>query len=48
MIGFASETENIALLIASTVALCVVVISINKFIWRRLFAIAQDRYTLNK
>ncbi len=48
MIGFASENENIPMLIASTLALCLVVVSINKFIWRRLFAIAQDRYTLNK
>ena len=48
LISIASEKENFPLLIASTLALCFVVIFINKFFWRRLFAIAQDRYALNK
>ncbi|MDP4231415.1 MAG: ABC transporter permease subunit [Bacteroidota bacterium] len=48
LISIASEKENFPMLIASTLALCLVVIGINKFFWRRLFAIAQDRYALNK
>ena len=48
LISFASEKENFPLLIASTVALSLVVVFINKFVWRRLFAIAQDKYALNK
>ncbi len=48
LISFASEKENIPMLIASTLALCLVVVGINKFLWRRLFDIAQERYTLNK
>ncbi|MEP7234393.1 MAG: ABC transporter permease subunit [Ignavibacteriota bacterium] len=48
LISVASERENFPLLIASTLALCFVVILINKFFWRRLFALAQDRYALNK
>ena len=48
LISFASEKENIPMLIASTLALCLVVVFINKFLWRRLFDIAQERYTLNK
>ena len=48
IISIASEKENFPLLIASTLALCLVVIAINKFFWRKLFAIAQDRYALNK
>lgn len=48
IISIASEKENFPMLIASTLALCFVVICINKFFWRRLFALAQDRYALNK
>jgi NitT/TauT family transport system permease protein len=48
LISFASEKENFPLLIASTLVLSLVVIGINKFVWRKLFAIAQDRYALNK
>jgi len=48
LISIASEKENFPMLIASTLALCFVVIFINKFFWRRLFALAQDRYALNK
>ncbi len=48
LISIASEKENFPMLIASTLALCLVVILINKFFWRRLFALAQNRYALNK
>lgn len=48
LISVASEKANTPLLIASTIALSMVVVLINKFFWRRLFAVAQERYTLNK
>ncbi|MBS1902419.1 MAG: ABC transporter permease subunit [Bacteroidetes bacterium] len=48
LISIASEKGNTPLLIASTIALSTVVVLINKFFWRRLFALAQERYTLNK
>jgi NitT/TauT family transport system permease protein len=36
-----------ALLGAGIFALCLMVISLNKFVWRKLFALAQDRFALN-
>jgi len=48
MISVASEKENTAMLIASTMVLALVVVMINKFVWRRLFNYASERYTLNK
>jgi NitT/TauT family transport system permease protein len=48
MISVASENQHTPMLVASTLALCLVVVSINKFVWRRLFTLAQDRYSLNK
>jgi NitT/TauT family transport system permease protein len=48
MISVASEKENVAMLIASTTALALVVVLINKFVWRKLFLFASERYTLNK
>jgi NitT/TauT family transport system permease protein len=48
MISLASEKENTAMLIASTAALALTVVMINKFLWRRLFNFASERYTLNK
>ncbi len=48
MISVASEKENTAMLIASTMVLALVVVMINKFVWRRLFNYASERFTLNK
>ena len=36
-----------AMLGAGIFALCLMVICLNKFVWRKLFAIAQDRFALN-
>jgi NitT/TauT family transport system permease protein len=47
LISLATLHGNYALLGASVLLMCVVVVSINKFIWRRLFALAQDRFALN-
>ncbi len=43
----AFDDGHYALLGAGIFSLCVMVISLNKFVWRKLFAIAQDRYALN-
>jgi NitT/TauT family transport system permease protein len=48
LISKATDEGNYALLIASTLALCVVIILLNRFFWHKLFALAQDRYSLNK
>lgn len=47
LISLATLHGNYALLGASVLLMCLVVVSINKFIWRRLFALAQDRFALN-
>jgi NitT/TauT family transport system permease protein len=39
--------SHYALLGAGIFALCLMVICLNKFVWRKLFAIAQDRFALN-
>jgi NitT/TauT family transport system permease protein len=43
----AFEDGHYALLGAGIFALCLMVICLNKFVWRKLFAIAQDRFALN-
>ena len=48
MISVASEKENAPMLIASTMALALVVVLINKFVWRPVFHYATERFTLNK
>ncbi len=47
LISLATVHGDYALLGASVLTMCVVVVSINKSIWRRLYVIAQDRYALN-
>jgi NitT/TauT family transport system permease protein len=43
----AYNSNNFTLLGAGIFALCLMVICLNKFVWRKLFAIAQDRFALN-
>ncbi len=47
LLSMAYDKGNYALLGAGIFALCLMVVSINKFVWRKLFAIAQDRFALN-
>jgi NitT/TauT family transport system permease protein len=47
LISLATEKGNYPLLGASVLVMCVVVVGINKSLWRRLFNIAHERYALN-
>jgi NitT/TauT family transport system permease protein len=42
----ATDQGNYAMLLASTLTLVVVVVLVNRFVWRRLFQIAEDRYRM--
>lgn len=42
----ATESANYPMLLASTLALIVAVVSVNRFVWRRLFQLAEDRYRM--
>ncbi len=47
LLSRAFDDGHYALLGAGIFALCLMVICLNKFVWRKLFTIAQDRYALN-
>ncbi len=46
LIAFATARGDYPLLLASTMAMIVVVVLINRFFWRRLYQIAEERYRL--
>lgn len=48
LITSATATANYALLLASTLAMIVIVVLINRFFWRRLFHIAETRYRMDQ
>jgi NitT/TauT family transport system permease protein len=45
-ISRATEAGNFELLLASTVMMAIVVVTINRLVWRRMYRIAAERYTL--
>ncbi len=45
-ISAATDAGNFALLLASTVVMAMVVVTINRLVWRRLYRLAAERYTL--
>jgi NitT/TauT family transport system permease protein len=45
-ISAATDAGNFALLLASTVVMALVVVTINRVVWRRLYGLAAERYTL--
>jgi NitT/TauT family transport system permease protein len=47
LISVATARGNFPLLGASILVMCLLVVGINKTIWRRMFAFAQDRFALN-
>jgi NitT/TauT family transport system permease protein len=47
LLSEAYNSGNYTLLGAGIFTLCLMVVCLNKFIWRKLFAIAQDRFALN-
>jgi NitT/TauT family transport system permease protein len=47
LLSEAYNNGNYTLLGAGIFTLCLMVICLNKFVWRKLFAVAQDRFALN-
>ncbi len=45
-ISAATDAGNFALLLASTIVMAMVVVTINRLVWRRLYRLAAERYTL--
>ena len=46
VISGATDAGNFDLLLASTIVMALVVVTINRLVWRRLYRLAADRYTL--
>jgi len=46
VISRATDSGNFDLLIASTIAMAAVVVTINRLVWRRLYVLAETRYKL--
>ena len=47
IISRATDAGNFALLLASTIVMAMVVVTINRLVWRRLYRLAATRYTLD-
>jgi NitT/TauT family transport system permease protein len=45
-ISRATDSGNFALLLGSTIAMSIVVVTVNRLVWRRLYRLASNRYTL--
>jgi len=43
----ATTTGNYALLLGATLTLVLTVVAINRFFWRRLYAVAEDKYRMD-
>ncbi len=46
VISRATDAGNFALLLGSTVVMAMVVVTINRLVWRRMYRLAAERYTL--
>ena len=46
VISRATDAGNFALLLGSTVLMAIVVVTINRLVWRRMYRLAAERYTL--
>jgi NitT/TauT family transport system permease protein len=46
VISSATDTGNFALLLAATIVMAAMVVTINRLVWRRLYAVAATRYKL--
>lgn len=47
LISESTVSGNFGLLLLSTVVMAIVVVSINRLLWKRLFALAQEKYRLD-
>jgi NitT/TauT family transport system permease protein len=45
-ISQATDSGNLDLLVAATVAMAAIVVTINRLVWRRLYRLAESRYRL--
>jgi NitT/TauT family transport system permease protein len=45
-ISRATDSGNFALLLGSTIVMSIVVVTVNRLVWRRLYRLASNRYTL--
>ncbi len=45
-ISRATDSGNFALLLGSTIAMSIIVVTVNRLVWRRLYRLASNRYTL--
>jgi len=48
LISEASATGNYPILLASTIFMSIIVVSLNRFIWKRLFALAEEKFRLDQ
>jgi len=46
LISSSSAEGNFALLLLSTCMMSIIVVSINRLVWKRLFILAKTKYTL--
>jgi NitT/TauT family transport system permease protein len=45
-ISRATDSGNFALLLGSTIVMSLIVVTVNRLVWRRLYRLASNRYTL--
>lgn len=46
IISQATDSGNLDLLVAATIAMAAIVVTINRLVWRRLYGLAQTRFKL--
>jgi NitT/TauT family transport system permease protein len=46
LISDATTKGNFALLLVGTITMCIVVVGINKIVWKRLFALSEERFKI--
>ncbi len=47
LIAESAGSRNFALLLAATLAMALIVVAANRFVWRRLYRLAEQRYHLD-
>ncbi|MBW9156869.1 ABC transporter permease subunit [Clostridium tagluense] len=46
LISEATETGNFPLLIVSTIVMCIVVVCVNKVLWKKLYSLSEERFKI--
>jgi NitT/TauT family transport system permease protein len=47
VISRATDTGNFPMLLAATIVMASIVVTINRLLWRRLYALASGRFSMN-